>query len=334
MVAYSEILASNALINDATAPRVSVFMGGTSGIGKLTIRALVATGASVKIYLVGRKSSEQRTFAFIRELRSMNPKAQIIWTEAEISLLAETKRVCDEIKQKERHVDLVFLTAGYAPFGERIETAEGIEVSQSLEYYSRVACILHLLPLLEQAEAPRVVSVLAGGLSRAKVELDDIDLRKPGNFGMMKAQTQYGTMNSLGLEKLADENPHVVFVHSWPGWVNTGNLGRTFDSKTGIIARVAHTILGWLIGMFAMSDETSGQRNLFQCTSAAYGSRGVPWKGKPGVNTRNVVAATEGLFQVDYKCGSMPNARVMAVLRENARERIWEHTKEVLKPYL
>jgi 2-phosphoglycerate kinase len=46
MVSYNEIRASNALINDAMAPRIAVFVGGTSGIGKLTIRALVATGAS------------------------------------------------------------------------------------------------------------------------------------------------------------------------------------------------------------------------------------------------------------------------------------------------
>ncbi|KAH6842326.1 hypothetical protein B0I37DRAFT_381682 [Chaetomium sp. MPI-CAGE-AT-0009] len=335
MVAYTEILAANALINDATAPRVSVFVGGTSGIGKLTINALVATGAAVKIYLVGRKSSEQRTFAFIGEMRSLNPKAEIIWTEAEISLLAETKRVCDEIKRKERHVDLLFLTAGYAPFGERTETTEGIEVSQSLEYYSRVLFVLHLLPLLGQAEAPRVVSVLAGGLSKATVDVDDIDLKRPGNFGMVKAQTQYGTLNSLGLEKLADENPHVVFIHSWPGWVNTGNLGRTFDSHSGIVARVAQSILGWLISTFAMSDERSGQRNLFQATSAAFGGRGTPWKGKPGVNSRNEAAAKQGLFHINYKCDCTPNARVMSVLRDSkARERIWEHTQEVLRPYL
>jgi NADP-dependent 3-hydroxy acid dehydrogenase YdfG len=78
MVSYKEIQASNALINDALAPRVSVFAGGTSGIGKLTIRALVATGASVRIYLVGRKSSEVRTHAFIQELHAINPKAEII----------------------------------------------------------------------------------------------------------------------------------------------------------------------------------------------------------------------------------------------------------------
>src|ERR1700742_2161322 len=100
MVSYNEIRAANALISDATAPRVAVFVGGTSGIGQFTVRALVATGASVRIYLVGRKSTQERTNAFIQELHTLNPNADVVWTEGEISLLAETKRVCEVIRAK------------------------------------------------------------------------------------------------------------------------------------------------------------------------------------------------------------------------------------------
>jgi NAD(P)-dependent dehydrogenase (short-subunit alcohol dehydrogenase family) len=97
------------------------------------VRALVATGASVRIYLVGRKSSEERTRVFSQELHAVNAKAEVIWTEGEIALLAETKRACEAIKSRESRVDLVFLTTGYAPFGARTETAEGslVPASQS-----------------------------------------------------------------------------------------------------------------------------------------------------------------------------------------------------------
>jgi NAD(P)-dependent dehydrogenase (short-subunit alcohol dehydrogenase family) len=331
MVSYNEIKASNALINDTTAPRVAVFVGGTSGIGQLTIRALVATGASVKIYLIGRKSSQERSEVFVQELQTLNPKAEIIWTEAEVSLLAETKRVCEVIKTKERHVDLLFLTTGYAPMGARAETAEGVEISQSLAYYSRVLFILHLLPLLEKAEAPRVVSVLGGGMERASMELDDIDLKGPGKFGM-KAQMQYVNMNSVALEKLAGDHPNVTFVHSWPGWVNTGNVWRGVDNPNSIKGWLVWLLLEPLIGLFSFRDEESGQRHLFQCTSAAFGGRGIPWKGKVGVNSLN--GQDVGLFLVNYKCDCTPNAKVMSVLREKARGKIWDHTLEVLGPYL
>ncbi len=103
---------------------------------------------------------------FIQELRTLNPKAEIIWTEAEVSLLADVKRVCDIIKSKESHVDLLFLTPGYAPFGPRVETAEGLEVVQSLEVYSRMLFILQLSSLLSAADAPRVSASWPAGWNR------------------------------------------------------------------------------------------------------------------------------------------------------------------------
>lgn len=73
MVSYKEIQASNAPIKDATAPRVAVFVGGTSGIGKLPVSALVATGVSVRIFLVGRKSSKERTVLSSRSCTPSTP---------------------------------------------------------------------------------------------------------------------------------------------------------------------------------------------------------------------------------------------------------------------
>lgn len=332
MVSYKDIRASNALISNETGLRVAVFVGGTSGIGKLTLKALVSTGTTARIYLVGRKSSEERMHAFIQELHTINPKAEVIWTQGEVALLAETTKVCETIRNKEPHIDLLFLSAGYAPFGARRETAEGLEIAQSLEYYTRMLFALQLLPLLEKSKAPRVVSVLGGGLERKTINLDDLDLKQPGNFNSMKAQLQYISMNTMTLEKLANDNPNVTFIHSWPGWVSTGNVRRGLDDSNWIMAWVISLILEPLISLFSFSDEESGQRHLFQSTSAAFGGRGTPWKGKPGLNS--LMKPTDGLFLVNYKCDCTSNAKVMSWLREKAQGRIWDHTQEVLRPHL
>ncbi|MCJ1472917.1 hypothetical protein MMC13_001566 [Lambiella insularis] len=331
MVSFQEIKGSNALINDATAPSVAVFVGGTSGIGKFTIKALVATGVGVKIYLVGRKSSKEPMNAFIQELSAINPKAELIWTEGEASLLAETKRICEVIKSKESRVDLLFLTAGYAPFGTRKETAEGLEIAGSLEYYSRMLFTLHLLPLLKEAKAPKVISVLAGGKEATTIDLDDLDLKKPKNYSGYYAQLLYATMNTTTLERLANEHPRVTFIHSYPGWVDTGNMRRGPDPNS-ITDWLFRFIVGPLISPFSFSDEESGQRYLFQSTSSAFGGRGVPWEGKPGVSS--LKKQTGGLFLVDHKCECLVDSKVMPVLREQAQGRIWDHTEEVLGPYL
>ncbi|RDW63628.1 hypothetical protein BP6252_11173 [Coleophoma cylindrospora] len=145
--------------------------------------------ASLRIYLVGHKSSEERMHTFIQELQAINPKAEVIWTKAEVALLAETKRVCKVIKSKESCVDLLFLTTGHAPFGPRRETAKSLEIAQSLEYYSRILFVLYILPLLNKAEVSKVVSVLMGELEQKLNDSDDLDLKKPGNFNFIKAQT-------------------------------------------------------------------------------------------------------------------------------------------------
>lgn len=49
----------------------------------------------------------------------MNAKATLVWIEGEVSLLAEAKRVCEEIKGREERVDLLFMSTGFAPLGGR-----------------------------------------------------------------------------------------------------------------------------------------------------------------------------------------------------------------------
>ena len=331
MPSQKDILAANALIDDSNAPKVAVFAGGTAGLGKLTIRALVDTGISIKIYMAGRKSSEEPSKALIKELQAINSKAEIIWTEADISLLQDTKRICEEIKKKESHVDLLFLSAGYAPFKGREVTSEGLEITQVLEYYSRMLFILQLLPLLEKSQAPRVISILAGGLEGAKMDVDDLNLEKPGNFGGAKAQGHFGAMNTLFMDRLATEHPEVTFIHSWPGWVNTGNVKRSTDPNS-MAGWLFWLIVEPLVSMLSMKDETAAQRFLFLSTSAAFGGKGVPWTGEKGVNTRETTE--DGLFLTNYKAHWTPNVKNVGKLREQARQKLWDKTQEVLKPYL
>ena len=175
------------------------------------------------------------------------------------------------------------------------------------------------------------ISVLGGGMESGSIDLDDIDLRKPGTFGGAKAQSHYIKLNSIVLDKLAAENENVTFIHAWPGWVNTGNVNRSFDSTTWF-GWLAETLLGSLIAVFSIRDDNAGQRYLFQCTSAAFGGRGVPWTGKAGMTARETPAG--GVFLVNYKCDFTPNAKNMAALRNNAQQGVWNHTMEVIAPFV
>jgi hypothetical protein len=101
-----------------------------------------------------------------------------------------------------------------------------------------------------------------------------------------------------------------------------------------------NTILAWiiwlivepLIAIFSFSDEESGQRYLFQSTSAAFGGRGTAWRGQVGVNSHG--EKENGLFIVTRKCDCTLNSKTVGVLRETAQKRVVDHTQEVLAPFL
>ena len=120
MVSISEVKASNARISKDTAPHTAVFTGGTDGIGKATLTRLVATKLAIRVYIIGRNSKTHTPF--LDELRKSNDQADIIWLEGQISLLSETKRLCDIIKARETSIDILFMSAGFIALGERTGT--------------------------------------------------------------------------------------------------------------------------------------------------------------------------------------------------------------------
>lgn len=117
MVSLSEIRASNAQIAKDTAPHTAVFTGATDGIGKATLIRLVSTNLPMKIYVIGRNGEKHKQF--LDGLRKSNTRVDIVWLEGQISLLAETKRVCDEIRSRQTSLDILFMSAGAGLMGGR-----------------------------------------------------------------------------------------------------------------------------------------------------------------------------------------------------------------------
>ncbi|CAM1505943.1 Fc.00g115800.m01.CDS01 [Cosmosporella sp. VM-42] len=332
MVAINQIRNSNAQVTEETVPKVALFAGGTSGIGKATIGALAGLKLGVKVFVVGRKSAEPSMTIFLNELRSKNPKADLVWVEADISLLTEVKRVTEMVKKVENRLDLLFLTAGYAPFGGRNDTSEGIETTHALEYYGRALFIYRLLPLLRASPSPRVVSVLSGSLLSRRFIANDLNLDKPGAFGGIQTQTQMGTMNTLTLDRLAaaEENSNISFIHNWPGAVDTGNMARYWKRSfwSPIPLTTLLKPLFWVIGI---SLEESAERHLFMSTSGIFGGKGPRIEGISATDTKG---GEGGLYLLNDKCDAKYDHDVLKELRDAAQENVWEKTMEILGPYI
>lgn len=212
------------------------------------------------------------------------------------------------------------------------DTTEGLDISHALTLYTRICFTQALLPLLRASTYPRVISVHSGGLERAYfLDTTDLNLERPGAFSATRTQTHMGMMNTLVLERLAElpENGNVVFIHSHPGIVRTGNLYRGFvEGSWGMW--MAGCVMDPVMRLLAFSDEESAERHLYIVTSGAFGGNG-PLLGVKGRTARG--GEQGGLFSVNWKCDAVSNEKSMAKLREKAGEMVWEKVQVIIGPY-
>ncbi|KAM0269023.1 hypothetical protein ACHAPA_004632 [Fusarium lateritium] len=333
MVAISTIKKSNTTSLPQTLPQnlTAVFLGATSGIGRSTIKqlAIATDNKSPTIYIVGRSTSAATPL--IAELRQSNSSATIEFIERDVSLVKEVDAAMQEIVKRETKVDLLFMSVGFMSFEGRKETKEKLEPSLTTRFYSRVRAIQVLLPLLNRSENPHVINILAGGQEGPLVE-DDLDLAKPGNYGVTSSAQQAATMLTLTLERFAQENPKISFVHAFPGLTATPLLSR---GSSGVIGFLLQWIVTPLGGLFFASPEDVGARALFYATNARFTVESAEASATPipeGLSKASRSAG--GVFLVDPKSEAFDNEKVLVGLREKSAEKVRAHVDQVFKGVL
>lgn len=316
---------ANTRIRDLPKGLVAVCLGATSGIGRSALKEFVRYANSPRVYLVGRKSADGDVL--VRELEQINTDAVYEFIEKDVSLVADTTAVAEQVKSKESHVDLLFLSAGFLSFSGRRDTAEGLDACMATRYYTRIRIIQQLLPLLNAAASPRVISVLAAGQETSILE-NDLDLRIPGNYTIKTSTLQTATMQTIIFERLATQNERIAFIHVYPGVVRTSALSRDSDSAIGLLMRYA---IGPLVNtFFALNAEDVGARVVFYATNERYsvveGSAATPLP--PGSQKAR---RTKGkAFLVDAYGNETGDESLLQDFRaRRVDEAVWTHTLQV-----
>lgn len=140
-------------------------------------------------------------------------------------------------------------------------------------------------------------------------------------------------MGTLTLERLAEktENQSIVWIHSYPFIVRTGNLFRGW--KEGSWGPwIAAVLMDPILMLFAFSFKESAERYLYQVTSGAFGGRGPTLPGITGRTTRGEHKG--GLFLVNHKCDSVMNGKELGKLRIKAQDAVWEKAHQIIGPYV
>ena len=268
MVPYTDILNSNTSLKSTGASPTAVFVGATNGIGKAALLALARHTTSPRIYVVGRTHASLAPL--ISQLEDINSAGTYILIEGgDLTLLSNVDKASESIRSHgDDHLDMLIMSAGYITFASRIESAEGLDKVTCIRYYARMRFLVQLLPLLNAAPSPRVVSVLAAGME-GQLWPDDFALKEQGHYSLMKAGRAAASMTTLLLEEMRKRNPKIVFMHLHPGTV----------PDTGLFYRPEH--IGWLTRMFmralvpvmkisGYTIEESGERVLFAATNGRF----------------------------------------------------------------
>ncbi|KAK8071282.1 hypothetical protein PG997_011485 [Apiospora hydei] len=326
------VLNSNSRLASVKTPLVALFVGATSGIGLGALKEFAQHATDPRVYIVAR--NVKTAGSIVDELRALNPRGQYEIIEKNVSLIKDAEAVAEFVKAKESSLDLLFLSVGFVSLDGRQDTTEGLDASMTTRYYSRLRISQLLLPLLNRATSPHVVSILAGGMEGSLQE-DDLGLRQARNWSVARASVHSATMGTLALEKLAAENPHVSFVHAYPGMVSTPLFDRLASGVAGLLLR-------WLvvpvIRLFSRSVAEAGQRSLFLATSTRYSVDdgivalgAVQTGGSGGALQRGARSnGGKGIFLVNASGYIADNEKVLAPLRMKDMERkVWEHTAAV-----
>jgi NAD(P)-dependent dehydrogenase (short-subunit alcohol dehydrogenase family) len=146
-----------------------VITGATSGIGEVAALELAAKGA--RIVFIARDSG--RGEATRAKLDAKAPGLLHKVHYADLSLIAEQKRVAAAIAASEPRIDVLINNAG-ATFAQRQVTAEGVELTFALNHLSYFVIAAGLRERLQGSAPARIVSTSSDAHRGMNLDLDDL----------------------------------------------------------------------------------------------------------------------------------------------------------------
>lgn len=230
-----------------------VVTGATSGIGEVAAVHLARQGARI----VFTARDERRAASTLAKLKQANGAAEHRAHFADLSLIAEQKRVGAQIAQ-EPNIDVLINNAG-ALFSHRTETREGLEKTFALNHMSYFTLTNLLLPRLKQGA--RIVSVASGAHRRGQLDVSDLQWKSRAYRGF----PVYGTSKLCNIlftralsKRLAGTGITANCLH--PGFVAT----RFGDQSGGWVQK----LVGVAKSLGAISQEEGAKTILYLATSS------------------------------------------------------------------
>lgn len=233
--------------------KVVVITGATSGIGQVAAERLAAMGA--RVVLVAR--DKERAEAALARLRERAPRIAHSIHYADLSRLADMKRVAVEVAAAESRIDVLINNAG-ALFSSRQVTADGLELTFATNHLAYFVLTHGLRERLMASAPARVVNTSSDAHNGARLDFGDLQSAK--GYRGLKVYGRSKLCNVLYTRELARRSAGTGITANClhPGFVAT----RFGDRSGGLLSyavRVAKT--------FAISAEKGADTLVYLASS-------------------------------------------------------------------
>jgi NAD(P)-dependent dehydrogenase (short-subunit alcohol dehydrogenase family) len=157
-----------------------VITGATSGIGEVAASQLAQQGARIILIARDRGRGEQT----LQRLEAVAPGRNHLAHYANLSRLAEMKRVAETIAAGEPRIDVLINNAG-AVFTRRQVTGEALEMTFATNHIAYFVVTSLLLQRLKATPGARIICTASDAHRRAKLNFSDLQSEKDySGFGM------------------------------------------------------------------------------------------------------------------------------------------------------
>lgn len=275
--------------------KVCLVTGCSTGIGKVTARELARMGATVVMVCRNRARGE----AAQTEIKEVSGNTQVDLIVADLSSLAEVRRVADEFLQHYTRLDVLIHNAGGINSEYKV-TPDGLEYTFATNYLAPFLLTELLLDILKASAPARIINVSSAAHLRAKV--DFADLQGAQRYSFMRAYGQSKLAQLYFTYELADQLKGTgVTVNALHPGVVSSNFN---DGMKGI----AHFVGGVIYSIVGISVEKGAETTLYLATS-------------PGVE------GVSGKYFSDSK--ETPSSKIS--YDRSIRQRLWQVSQELIR---
>jgi len=166
--------------------KIVLVTGSTDGVGRLVARRLADRGARVLIHGRDRHRGKQ----IVDQIQAAS-RGSAVFLPADLSSLAEVRRLADMVRQGCDRLDVLINNAGIGSggsAGKRETSLDGYELRFAVNYLAGCLLTRLLLPLMIVGAPARIVNV--SSLAQQPIDFDDVMLTRGYTGGRAYAQSK------------------------------------------------------------------------------------------------------------------------------------------------